>query len=131
MYQVCVVACTMQIELLSTNEHVSYISAGDGEVASIHGHWSHRPWALLDVRELLAYGFFAKTNIYVAYQNVRRDLFDHSHYPEADRIFCVVDEAEKLHQLPDDYLADLLPVTARLARAMGLKNYNVLQNNGV
>lgn len=44
----------------------------------------------------------------------------------------------KLHNIPDDYLSDLLPVVKRLARVLKLdennspdgEGYNVLQNNG-
>lgn len=43
----------------------------------------------------------------------------------------------KLHNLPDEYLADLLPVAKRLAIALNLNidspqgdGYNILQNNG-
>jgi len=35
-----------------------------------------------------------------------------------------------LHEIPDDELSELLPVAAKLARAMGSANYNILQNNG-
>jgi len=38
--------------------------------------------------------------------------------------------AEKLHQLPDEYLADALPVAKKIAVAQGAENYNILQNNG-
>ena len=45
--------------------------------------------------------------------------------------------AGKLHNLPDEYLADLLPVTKRLVKAIGCDvdgpegpGYNILQNNG-
>ncbi|KAF7300188.1 HIT domain-containing protein [Mycena kentingensis (nom. inval.)] len=38
--------------------------------------------------------------------------------------------AEKLHQLPDEYLADAMPVAKKIALAQGADNYNVLQNNG-
>ncbi|KAJ7858152.1 HIT-like domain-containing protein [Mycena olivaceomarginata] len=38
--------------------------------------------------------------------------------------------AEKLHQLPDEYLADALPIAKKIAIAQGAENYNVLQNNG-
>ncbi|KAJ1735267.1 Adenosine 5'-monophosphoramidase [Coemansia biformis] len=38
--------------------------------------------------------------------------------------------AEKLHQLPDEFLADTLPVAKKIAAALNLENYNVLQNNG-
>ncbi|OMJ23937.1 Hit family protein 1 [Smittium culicis] len=38
--------------------------------------------------------------------------------------------AEKTHQVPDEYLADILPQTRKLALAMGLTDYNILQNNG-
>lgn len=40
---------------------------------------------------------------------------------------------ERLHQLDEDYLADLLPVASRIARkTLGEKgiDYNILQNNG-
>jgi len=36
----------------------------------------------------------------------------------------------KLTEIPDDQLAELLPVVKRLAIATGAENYNVLQNNG-
>ncbi|GMG55580.1 unnamed protein product [Ambrosiozyma monospora] len=43
----------------------------------------------------------------------------------------------KLHNLPDEYLADILPVTKKLVKALNLEidspegtGYNVLQNNG-
>ncbi|QPG73943.1 Adenosine 5'-monophosphoramidase [Brettanomyces nanus] len=43
----------------------------------------------------------------------------------------------KLHNVPDEYLSDILPVTKKLVRALGLEidspegtGYNVLQNNG-
>ncbi|PWN92554.1 putative HNT1-adenosine 5`-monophosphoramidase [Acaromyces ingoldii] len=38
--------------------------------------------------------------------------------------------AAKLHELPDEYLADLLPVAKKVALASGAEQYNVLQNNG-
>ena len=38
--------------------------------------------------------------------------------------------AAHLHELPDEYLAELLPIAKKLAIASGAKEYNVLQNNG-
>ncbi|KAF9019956.1 HIT-like protein [Hymenopellis radicata] len=38
--------------------------------------------------------------------------------------------AEKLHMLPDEYLADALPIAKKIAIAQGVENYNILQNNG-
>ncbi|KAJ1962988.1 Adenosine 5'-monophosphoramidase [Dipsacomyces acuminosporus] len=38
--------------------------------------------------------------------------------------------AEKLHQLPDEFLADAMPVAKKIAAALGAENYNILQNNG-
>lgn len=40
------------------------------------------------------------------------------------------DHGEKLHDVPDEYLADALPVAKKIALAVGAENYNVLQNNG-
>ncbi|KIH93460.1 HIT domain protein [Sporothrix brasiliensis 5110] len=37
---------------------------------------------------------------------------------------------EKLLDIPDDYLTDILPIAKRLAKAIGTDNYNILQNNG-
>lgn len=37
---------------------------------------------------------------------------------------------DKLHTIPDDELAELLPVAKKLALATGAENYNILQNNG-
>jgi hypothetical protein len=39
----------------------------------------------------------------------------------------VVDHAEKLHQLPDEYLADAMPIAKKIAVAQGVENYNILQ----
>lgn len=40
----------------------------------------------------------------------------------------------KLHDIPDEYLLDVLPVTKKIAKALDLDTtetgYNVLQNNG-
>lgn len=38
--------------------------------------------------------------------------------------------AAKMHELPDDSLADILPVAKKIAIATGATDYNVLQNNG-
>jgi len=37
---------------------------------------------------------------------------------------------EKLTDIPDDELAQLLPVAKKIALAVGAKDYNILQNNG-
>jgi len=37
---------------------------------------------------------------------------------------------EKLTDLPDEYLADTLPLAKKIATAQGVKDYNILQNNG-
>ncbi|GBE79876.1 Hit family protein [Sparassis crispa] len=38
--------------------------------------------------------------------------------------------AAKMHELPDEYLADTLFTAKKIAAAIGAENYNVLQNNG-
>ncbi|KAI7894896.1 HIT-like domain-containing protein [Mucor mucedo] len=38
--------------------------------------------------------------------------------------------AEFMHQVPDDFLADVMPVAKKIAAAGGFAQYNVLQNNG-
>ncbi|KDN46990.1 HIT-like protein [Tilletiaria anomala UBC 951] len=38
--------------------------------------------------------------------------------------------AAKLHELPDEYLHELLPIAKKLAIASGATEYNILQNNG-
>ena len=38
---------------------------------------------------------------------------------------------EKLHNVPDDELSELLPVAKKLALATGAADYNILQNNGL
>ena len=40
------------------------------------------------------------------------------------------DHAEKLHELPDEYLADALPIAKKIAIAQGAENYNLLQVRG-
>lgn len=41
-----------------------------------------------------------------------------------------IDHAEKMHELPDEYLADAMPIAKKIAVALGSENYNILQNNG-
>jgi diadenosine tetraphosphate (Ap4A) HIT family hydrolase len=36
----------------------------------------------------------------------------------------------KLHDVPNQYLSDILPMVKKLAEATGATDYNVLQNNG-
>lgn len=36
----------------------------------------------------------------------------------------------KLHDIPDDQLAEVLSVTKKIAVAQGVEDYNILQNNG-
>ena len=38
-----------------------------------------------------------------------------------------VDHAEKMHEVPDEYLAATLPVAKKIALALGCENYNILQ----
>lgn len=38
--------------------------------------------------------------------------------------------ATKLHEMPDEYLSELLPIAKKIAKAIGAPDYNILQNNG-
>ncbi|KAJ7101527.1 HIT-like domain-containing protein [Mycena belliarum] len=38
--------------------------------------------------------------------------------------------AQKMHELPDEYLADAMPIAKKIAIAQGAEDYNILQNNG-
>ncbi|KAI8393820.1 hit family protein 1 [Radiomyces spectabilis] len=38
--------------------------------------------------------------------------------------------AKYMHELPDEYLSDVMPIAKRIAIAADLDQYNVLQNNG-
>jgi diadenosine tetraphosphate (Ap4A) HIT family hydrolase len=40
------------------------------------------------------------------------------------------EHAVKFHELSDESLADILPVAKKVALALGIKDYNLLQNNG-
>ena len=40
---------------------------------------------------------------------------------------CLTDHAEKLHQVPDEYFADVLPTAKQIALALNADNYNLLQ----
>ena len=42
-------------------------------------------------------------------------------------VVVVVDHAAKMHELPDEYLADALPIAKKIAVAQGAENYNILQ----
>ena len=41
--------------------------------------------------------------------------------------FLTLDHGEKLHDVPDEYLADILPIAKKLAKAMDIVDYNILQ----
>ncbi|KAI8806854.1 putative HNT1-adenosine 5'-monophosphoramidase [Cladochytrium replicatum] len=38
--------------------------------------------------------------------------------------------AQFMHEVPDEHLADILPIAKKVATAIGAENYNILQNNG-
>jgi len=38
--------------------------------------------------------------------------------------------AATLHDLPDEYLKDILPIAKKVALSTGVKDFNLLQNNG-
>jgi diadenosine tetraphosphate (Ap4A) HIT family hydrolase len=38
-----------------------------------------------------------------------------------------IDHAAKMHELPDEYLSDAMPVAKKIALAQGVENYNILQ----
>lgn len=46
---------------------------------------------------------------------------------KADHRLFGTDHGAKLHDLPDEHLAELLPIVKRIAIAVGAENYNVLQ----
>jgi len=37
---------------------------------------------------------------------------------------------EKLTDIPDEYLTDVMPIAKKIAAATGAVDYNILQNNG-
>ncbi len=39
----------------------------------------------------------------------------------------ISDHAEKLHEVPDEYFADVLPAAKKIAIALNAQNYNLLQ----
>jgi len=47
---------------------------------------------------------------------------------QADR--TLIEHGEKLADISDEYLADVLPIAKKIAIAQGVKDYNILQNNG-
>ena len=52
------------------------------------------------------------------------------HHSNRYMTYChasVTDHAVKMHELPDEYLADAMPIAKRIATAQGLENYNILQ----
>lgn len=38
-----------------------------------------------------------------------------------------IDHAEKMHEVPDEYLADAMPIAKKIAVAIGSADYNILQ----
>ncbi|PIL27366.1 hypothetical protein GSI_10513 [Ganoderma sinense ZZ0214-1] len=38
--------------------------------------------------------------------------------------------SDRMDQVPDEYLAEILPLAKKIAKALGVVDYNILQNNG-
>ncbi|KAG0057618.1 Adenosine 5'-monophosphoramidase [Gryganskiella cystojenkinii] len=57
-------------------------------------------------------------------------ILDISPISEGHALVIPKHHAQFLHEIPDHELADLLPVAKKVALAEGLKEYNILQNNG-
>ena len=41
--------------------------------------------------------------------------------------YWVLDHAEFMHQVPDEYLSEMMPIAKKIAAAGGYSQYNVLQ----
>ena len=39
----------------------------------------------------------------------------------------LTDHGEKLHDVPDEYITDTLPIAKKIATALGANDYNILQ----
>ncbi|KAI6114506.1 hypothetical protein F5141DRAFT_1291213 [Pisolithus sp. B1] len=52
------------------------------------------------------------------------------HFPRATRSSFPKITQPNYMSLPDEYLADAMPIAKKIASAQGLENYNILQNNG-
>jgi diadenosine tetraphosphate (Ap4A) HIT family hydrolase len=50
--------------------------------------------------------------------------------PHSSQLIIPKHHGAKLHDIPDDQLAEVLSVTKRIAVAQGIEDYNILQNNG-
>jgi len=53
-------------------------------------------------------------------------------YPLAEGHALIVPKyhGPRLHDIPDEYLVDILPLAKKIAIASGSKDYNILQNSG-
>lgn len=71
-------------------------------------HWAHLPRTHADYSK----AYVVLRNAFISHCNSR------------------IDHAEKLHELPDEYLADVGPIAKKIAIATGAVDYNLLQNNG-
>lgn len=65
-----------------------------------------------------------------SFRSVRAPHFHYSYSSENSHITGYIDHAVKMHELPDEYLADAMPIAKRIALAQGVQDYNILQNNG-
>ncbi|CCJ29795.1 unnamed protein product, partial [Pneumocystis jirovecii] len=67
---------------------------------------------------------------YICPHSYRLAFLDIQPLSEGHALVIPKEHAEKMHELSDDSLNDLLPLAKRLVNAMDLQDYNILQNNG-
>ena len=89
---------------------------------------AHRSYAFLDINPLARGHALVIPKCPVFY--IKRSLLGLT-WPFLNVFFWavvdVVDHAVKMHELPDEYLADAMPIAKKIAIAQGAENYNILQ----
>jgi diadenosine tetraphosphate (Ap4A) HIT family hydrolase len=81
---------------------------------------SEKTFAFLDIGPL-SKGHSVRTSLWLPFQPAN---------PRPSQLIIPKHHGAKLHDIPDDQLAEVLSVTKRIAVAQGIEDYNILQNNG-
>ncbi|KAG2218019.1 hypothetical protein INT45_010816 [Circinella minor] len=106
---------------MSTHSHLTddciFCKIIRGEIPSFKLVETDKSYSFMDIGPLSEGHAYKRKKIY--------DIYYYYYY-----YYRYIDHAEFFHQVPDEYLADILPVAKKIAKASKLDQYNVLQNNG-